>query len=258
VPEVRALIVDDEPPARDRLRDLLADDDRIEVVAEAGDGVEAVRLVEELDPDLVFLDIQMPELDGFQVLEELDPELRPRIVFVTAYDEFAVKAFEVNAVDYLLKPVDRERFRAAVDRALVPPVDRGPSIGGNRAGGEDVREVLRSLRERRPLERFLVRERSRLFLVPVEEVDWIGAAGNYVELHAGGEVHLVRGTMKELERRLDATEFARIHRSTIVRLDRIEEMHPWSHGDHLVVLTDGTELRMSRRYRHGLEGVFGG
>ncbi len=169
-----------------------------------------------------------------------------------------MKAFDVNAVHYLLKPVDRERFGDALERALVPPVDRGASIGGNRAGGDDVNDVLRTLRERRPLERFLVRARDRLFLVPVEDVDWIAAAGNYVELHAGDDVHLVRGTLKKLERRLDPGDFARIHRSTIVRLDRVREMHPWSHGDRLVVLNDGTELRMSRRYRDRLETTFGG
>jgi two-component system LytT family response regulator len=247
--KLRSVIVDDEPHARAKLRRFLDADGRMELVGEAGDGVEALRVLEDTRPDLLFLDIQMPELDGFGVLEELDPTVNPRVVFVTAHDQHALRAFEVRALDYLLKPVDQERFEEAVDRALE----------AHRAGeAVNSRSVLSELpAERRVLTRFLVRSRSRMVLVPAARVDWIGSASNYVELHCGKETHLVRGTLQDLEDRLDATRFVRVHRSTIVNMERVKELHPWSHGDLLLILEDGTELRLSRRYRDRLEGVFG-
>lgn len=246
--EPTVLLVDDEPPARTKLRRFIEDDARARVVAEAGDGAEAVRLIETLAPDIVFLDIQMPELDGFGVLEAVDPDRMPHVIFVTAHDQHAVRAFEVRALDYLLKPIDRGRFTDALNRAL-ERLDAGPA---------DVHAVLDELPpERRRLERFLVRSRGRMVLVPVERVDWIGGAGNYVELHADGDTHLVRGTLAEIEARLPAGRFARIHRSAIVNLDRVRELHGWSHGDLMVELHDGTRLRLSRRFRDRLEGVFG-
>lgn len=244
------MVVDDEPHARAKLRRFLASDGRLELVGEAGDGLEALDVLETTRPDLIFLDIQMPEMDGFGVLEALDPIVNPRVVFVTAHDQHALRAFDVRALDYLLKPVDEERFREAVDRA----------VEGWRSGirAPDARAVLTDLLpERRLLERFLVRSRSRMVLVAAARVDWIGAASNYVELHCGKETHLVRGTLHDLEARLDPARFIRIHRSVIVNLERVKELHPWSHGDLLVVLQDGTELRLSRRYRDRLEGVFG-
>lgn len=248
-PKLRTVIVDDEPHARAKLRRFLEADDRVELVGEAGDGMEAVSVLEATRPDLLFLDIQMPELDGFGVLDALDPAVNPRVVFVTAHDQHALRAFEVRALDYLLKPVDPERFAEAVDRA----------VGAHRAGAvSDSRSVLAELPpERRALERFLVRTRSRMVLVAASSVDWFGATGNYIELHCGKDTHLVRGTLQDLEDRLDGTRFIRIHRSTIVNLERVKELHPWSHGDLLVVLQDGTELKLSRRYRDRLEGVFG-
>jgi two-component system LytT family response regulator len=246
VAELSAVLVDDEPPAREKLARMLAAHEGIRVVGEAGDGPAAVALIEDLRPDLVFLDIQMPGLNGFDVIEALDLPALPRVIFVTAHDEHALRAFEVRALDYLLKPVDAERLGEAVARVLEP--DRL---------APDARSVLDALPgARRPLERFLVRLRGRMILVPARDVDWIGAAGNYVELHVAGDVHLVRGTLQELEQRLPES-FVRIHRSSIVNLDRVRELHPWSHGDRLVVLDDGTELRLSRRYRDRLEGVFG-
>ena len=246
---LRAVIIDDEPHARAKLRRFLGSDPRVEVVGEAGDGVAAVQLLEDTRPDLVFLDIQMPELDGFGVLEELDPTVNPQVVFVTAHDQHAIRAFEVRALDYLLKPVDPERFEEAVDRAVEAHLAGTPS---------EPRAVLSELApERRTLDRFLVRTRSRMVLVPAREVDWIGSASNYVELHCGKETHLVRGTLQSLEERLDPARFLRIHRSTIVNIDRVKELHPWSHGDLMVVLHDGVELRLSRRYRDRLERVFG-
>lgn len=246
---LRTVIVDDEPHARAKLRRFLEADGRTELAGEAGDGIQALEVLEQTRPDLLFLDIQMPELDGFGVLAELDPSVNPRVVFVTAHDQHALRAFEVRALDYLLKPVDQERFSEAVDRAME----------AHRTGiSPDSRSVLTELpTERRLLTRFLVRSRSRMVLVPAARVDWIGAAGNYVELHCSRETHLVRGTLQELEGRLDPERFVRVHRSTIVNLERVKEIHPWSHGDLLLLLDDGTELRLSRRYRDRLEGVFG-
>ncbi|HUF71137.1 MAG TPA: LytTR family DNA-binding domain-containing protein [Longimicrobiales bacterium] len=242
--------MDDEPHARDKLCRYLAEDPRVAVVGQAGDGVSAVALVEELRPDLIFLDIQMPEMDGFDVLEALDLDPMPRIVFVTAHDAHAVQAFEVEALDYLLKPVDHGRFVEAVGRAVASIQGTGPD--------PHPLKVLDALPgERRRLERFLVRGRGRMQFVAVADVDWIGAAGNYVELHVGEATHLVRGTLQALEHRMPEATFARIHRSTIVNLDRVAELHPWSHGDLQVVLHDRTELRLSRRYRDRLEGMFG-
>ena len=247
-PVLRVVVVDDEPRAREKLRRYLSDDPRVRLVGEAGDGVSAVRVVEEERPDLVLLDIQMPELDGFDVLASLDLDPLPRIVFVTAHDEHAVRAFEVNALDYLLKPVDRARLAEAVTRAAAAPAGAPP----------DPRDVLHARPgPPRPLTRFLVRSRGRMHLVAVRDVDWIGAAGNYVELHVGDATHLVRGTLQSLEDRLPDVAFARIHRSTIVNLDRVRALHPWSHGDLQVELTDGTELRLSRRYRDRIEAMFG-
>lgn len=243
----RVVVVDDEPHARDKLRRYLADDPRVEWVGEAGDGASAVTLIEELAPDVVLLDIQMPEMDGFDVLAALDEERMPAVVFVTAHDDHAVRAFEVAAVDYLLKPVDRARFGEALGRALATGV----------ASRGAVRHVVDALPPRRPLERFLVRRRGRMHFVAADDVDWIGAAGNYVELHVGETTHLVRGTLQTLEARLSSARFARIHRSTIVNLDRVAALHPWSHGDLQVELADGTELRLSRRYRDRLEETFG-
>ncbi|MEJ2204363.1 MAG: LytTR family DNA-binding domain-containing protein [Gemmatimonadota bacterium] len=247
--QLRTVIVDDEPHARAKLRRFIEADGRMALVGEAGDGVEAVDVLESTRPDLVFLDIQMPEMDGFGVLAELDPAVNPQVVFVTAHDQHALKAFEVRALDYLLKPVDQERFAEAVHRA----------IEAHGAGAEpDTRSVLSELpAERRALERFLVRSRSRMMLVPASRVDWIGSASNYVELHCGTDTHLVRGTLQDLEERLDPSRFARIHRSTIVNLEQVKELHPWSHGDLMLVLRDGTELRLSRRYKDRLGSVFG-
>lgn len=246
--EPTVLIVDDEPPARAKLRRFVEDDGRARVIGEAGDGPEAVGAIESLAPDIVLLDIQMPELDGFGVLAALDVEPMPHVIFVTAHDQHALRAFEVRALDYLLKPIDRDRFTDALDRAL-ERLDGAP---------HDAREVLAELPpERRRLDRFLVRSRGRMLLVPAERVDWIGGAGNYAELHAGTDTWLVRGTLTQIEAGLPPGRFARIHRSAIVNLDRVRELHDWTHGDFMVELHDGTRLRLSRRYRERLEGVFG-
>jgi len=244
---LRVLVVDDEAPARAKLRRYLQDDPRTDLVGESANGEAAVQDIEALQPDVVLLDVRMPVLDGFEVLEALDVEKMPYVIFVTAHDGHAVRAFDVQALDYLLKPVDRDRLKAAIDRAMAP--------------GAPIQDVSRILRERpgseAPLARFMVRERGRLILVAASDVDWIGAAGNYVELHVGSAVHLVRGTLAELEERLPADRFVRVHRSTIVNLDRVKELQPWSHGDLQMILNDGTEIRLSRRYRDRLTGIFG-
>lgn len=236
----RVVIVDDEAPARRRLQNYLAADDRIEVVGEAGDGIEAIEVIESLKPDILLLDVQMPELDGFGVLEHLEVDPLPYVVFVTAHDAHAVQAFEVRALDYLLKPVSPERLQEALDR--VPGVDA--SAQRLEGLGEDRRDEQ--------FDRFLVRSRGRMLFVRAEDVDWIGAKGNYSALHVGKATYLVRITLQVLEERLPPSRFVRIHRSTIVNLDRVAEMQPWSHGDLVVRLTDGTELRLSRRYKDRL------
>ncbi len=251
---VRVVIVDDEPPARAKLRRFLAADPRVTIAGEAGDGEEAVRVIEETRPDVVFLDIRMPGLDGFDVLAALEMDMLPHVVFATAHDEYAVRAFDVRALDSLLKPADRERVMRALDRAIAAV--RGPR-GGDVAAR--VRDALDELRGRAgPLERFLVRQRGRMRLVRAADVDWIEAADNYVRLHIEKESLLARVTLAEVEQRLDPAKFARVHRSAIVNLDAIRELRPWSHGDALLVLRSGAEVRMSRRYRDRLPGVLRG
>lgn len=253
---VRVLIADDEPPARARLRRFLDADPEIAVAGEAGSGSEAVEMIQRLRPDLVFLDIQMPGADGFGVLQAVDPAALPHVVFVTAYDEYALRAFEVHAVDYLLKPFDAARFRTALARAK-ERVRARPTAGGD---GLDER-IRRVLAEARPapayLERVLVRTGSRAVFLRTDEVDWLEAEENYVRLHAGAESYLVRGTLAGLEERLDPARFIRVHRSHIVNLASIRELHPWSHGDWMIVLRDGRQLMLSRRYRDRIPELAG-
>ncbi len=225
------------------------------MVGQGATGPAVLELVRRLEPDLLFLDVQMPGLDGFEVLARLAPEERPVVVFSTAYDEYALAAFDVHAVDYLLKPFDDDRFEDALERALETlrsrrlreVHDRLRELLAEVAGAtEDEGEPREAGRY---LERFAVPERGRLTVVPAGDVDWIEADGDYVKLHAGGDSHLLRGTMTALEDRLDPERFARIHRSAIVQLDRIEELRSDEHGDYRVVLADGRRLRVSRTYR---------
>jgi two-component system LytT family response regulator len=250
---IRVLIIDDEPLARQRIRALLEAEADVEVIGECEDGVKAVAAIREHKPDLLFLDVRMPELDGFGILEALGTERMPGVIFVTAYDRYALRAFEVHALDYLLKPFDRERFKRALERARA-------QIG--RAQTAEVSEQLRALLEdarggRRFLDRVVIKSASRVFFLRVEEIDWIEAAGNYLKLHAGNESHLLRETMNGLEARLDPEKFLRIHRSTIVNIERIQELQPWFHGDYVVLLRDGTKLTLSRSYRQKLQDLFG-
>jgi len=250
---IRALIVDDEPLARQRLRRLLKDEADIEVIGECADGGEAVVAIRTERPELVFLDIQMPVLDGFGVLQALGLDNLPAIIFVTAYDRYALRAFEYNALDYLLKPFDRERFRKTLERARTQ-LDRGPT-------GEEAKQILGAVEEYknegRVLERLVIKSSGRVFFLRVDEIDWIEAAGNYVRLHVGKEGHLLRDTMNSLEARLDPKRFLRIHRSTMVNIERVQELQPLFHGDYVVILRDGTQLNLSRGYRQRLQEVFG-
>jgi two-component system LytT family response regulator len=248
--KIRTVIADDEPLARERLRALLDAEPDIEVARECRDGNEAVAAIRAESPDLVFLDVQMPELDGFGVIETVGVENMPAIVFVTAYDEYALQAFEVNAVDYLLKPFDRERFQKALARARA-------HVGRQ---ADDINRRLLALIQglkvpQGYLERLVIRSSGRIFFLKAEEIDWIEAAGNYVRLHTGKESHLLRETMNSLEQKLDPARFLRIHRSTIVRIDRIAELQPLFHGDYVVVLQGGTRLTLSRGYRERLSGI---
>jgi two-component system LytT family response regulator len=247
------LIVDDEPLARERIRALLAVDPDIEVVAECGDGQAAVSAIHKLTPDLLFLDVQMPDLDGFGVLEAVGAEHMPVTIFVTAFDSYALQAFEVHALDYLLKPFETERFRKALERAKAQ-IHR-------EQGGEVSQRLLALLEgvtaEHKPLERLVVKAGGRVYFLRTEEIDWIEAAGNYLRLHVGTESHLLRETMNALEARLDPDKFLRIHRSTIVNIERIQELHPWFKGDYVVILRDGTQLTLSRSYRQKLQQHFG-
>jgi two-component system LytT family response regulator len=250
---MRTLIVDDEPLARQRLRTLLEAEADVQVIGECFDGGRAVAAVLEQKPDLLFLDVQMPALDGFAVLEALTPERMPVVIFVTAYDHYALRAFEVHALDYLLKPFDRERFAKALERARKRiQQDHSADVSQRLlALLEDVKE------SRKPLERLAIKSGGRVSFVRTEEIDWVEAAGNYLRLHAGDDIHLLRETMSGLEARLDARQFVRIHRSTIVNLERVRELQPSFHGDYVVILRDGTELTLSRGYRDRVQELLG-
>jgi len=250
---IKTLIVDDEPLGRERLRALVAEDSELALVGECSDGADAVATLRDTECDLVFLDIQMPALDGLEVVEMIGPERMPAVIFVTAYDRYALRAFEVHALDYLLKPFDRERFQKALTRAK-GHIRRDKTAEANQ-------QLLALLEEvkpaRKPLDRLVIKSGGRVFFLKMDEIDWIEAASNYVRLHVGAEVHLLRETMNALESRLDANQFLRIHRSTIVNVERIQEFQPVFHGDYAVILKDGTELTLSRSYRSKLLDLFG-
>jgi two-component system LytT family response regulator len=250
---IRVAIVDDEPVAREGLRLWLAADPEVTVVGEAGSADEAIALVVRERPDLLFLDVQMPEGDGFDVIEAIGGEHLPEVIFVTAHERHALRAFDVAALDFLLKPVREERFRTALERAR-----REIARGGEREGPARLSALLDHVRGardgdgRRRIERFAVRTRDRFVIVAAADVRWIGAAANYAELHLLEATHLVRATMAELEAGLDPARFARIHRGTLVRIDCVREVVAASHGDYDVVLDDGTILKLSRRFRERL------
>jgi two-component system LytT family response regulator len=248
-PHARVLIVDDEPLARERLRMLLQDEQGIDVVGEAGDAATAAESIAALSPDLVFLDVQMPGATGFDVISAVGADKMPMVIFVTAYDRYALRAFEVHALDYLLKPFDRDRFRHALGRAR-------RQLDG-RSSGDLERRLLAIVNDLKPshgrVDRFVVKAGGRVFFVRADEIDWIEAAGNYVKLHVGNDTHLFRETMNAVEARLDADMFFRIHRSHIVNIERIRELQPWFNGEYVVFLKNGTRLTLSRGYREKLQ-----
>ena len=249
--QIRVLIVDDEPVARRGLRNQLKKAGDIEVIGEAGNGRDAVETIVQTRPDLVFLDVQMPLLDGFRVIETLNKEhLPPAIVFVTAFDEHAIRAFEINALDYLLKPVDPKRLQKTLQRAR-------EQIRSTRTGERDEKlfALLRDIQSLKTeyLQRFVVKKDGRIFFLDANEIEWVSSEGNYVQLHTKGKTHLLRETMDRLECKLNPREFIRIRRSTIVRTDVIKELQSLFNGEYGVVLKDGTQLQSSRRYRKNLD-----
>ncbi len=247
---IRALVVDDEKWARRRIVSLLAEEPDFQVGGECADGEEAVNAISAEPPDVLFLDIQMPEMDGFEVLEAVGPGRVPVVVFVTAYDQYAIRAFEIHAADYLVKPFEAERFKQTLDRVR-QEVSRRTLPDERRLEG-----LLLAMSSRRPyLKRFACRTGGRIVFIKVEDVTWIEATGNYVSLHAGKETHLVRETMNGLEPKLDPEQFIRIHRSTIVSLDRVQSLQPWFQGELVLLLTDGTRLTVGRSFRSRLKHI---
>jgi two-component system LytT family response regulator len=246
--ELSVLIVDDELLAREGLRELLVAEPNIHIIGECIDGVEAMEALRAKKPDIVFLDIQMPEVSGFDVVREVGPELMPLVIFVTAYDEFAIRAFDVSALDYLLKPIDPQRFKIALDRARsVCEAKNTLAVSKN---------LVRLLEDMKIgsgyLERLPVKSSGKITLLNTREIDWIDAEGDYVCVNMLGKKHLIRGRISEMEQRLDPKQFARIHRSIIVNIDRIKELEPLFYGEYSVKLHNGTKLTLSRTYREKL------
>ncbi len=262
---VRILIVDDEPLARDTVRLLLDEQEGVEIVGEAKNGDEAVEMIGSENPDIVFLDIQMPGKTGFEVIEAVGAENMPVIVFATAYDEYALKAFEAQALDYLLKPYDDERFEEALSRARKRVSERkigslSDQLVALVADHKVEKRVERSagpIEVRDRLERILIKERDSVFFVKTENIDLIEAAKDYVVIHVGQKTHLIRETMARMEKRLNPDLFVRIHRSSIVNIERIKELKSYFHGDYIVYMKDGSELKLSRRYWSRVEEVLG-
>lgn len=260
-PKIRVLIVDDEPTARRGVRLLLERDSDVLVIGEAGSGSEAVRRMVEDKPDLVFLDVQMPEMDGFKVLRAVGNRHSPAVIFVTAHDQHALQAFEVNAVDYLLKPFEDERFWSALSRAKSEILRRQTESLGTKLGnllaylqdGGGTATASVPVVEQVSHDRILLKSGGEIFFLKADEIDWIEAEGDYMKFHAGGRTHLLRETMVRLEARLDQNRFIRIHRSTIVNIDRVRKLSPSFAGEYAVVLHDGTKLKLSRGYHDRLQ-----
>jgi len=242
---IRALIVDDEPLARKRIKSLLADQKDITVVAECGTGREAITLIQQRSPDLLFLNIQMPEIDGFEVLQSIPEQKMPAIIFTTAYDQHALRAFEVHALDYLLKPFKQERFREAVERARTQ-LTRSAVLEVS-PGLATLIEKLRSAQAY--LNRFMIKSSDRVVFVKSTDVDWIESASNYVLLHVGDKTHILRETMRDLANKLCPKTFQRISRSVIVNLERVKELQPMGKGQYIIILVNGKQLTMSRGIR---------
>ena len=251
--KIRTVIVDDEELGRDRIQSLLELQPDVEIIGVCADGASAVETIDRTQPDLVFLDVQMPGMDGFEVVENLEPGAVPAIVFVTAHDGHAIRAFEIHALDFLLKPFDQTRFEKALERArgqLSRVQSQGPVIDSR------IVSLLEELHEERKYsERLIVKSSGRVFFVRTDELDWVEASGNYVKIHTKSDAHLLRESMKNMEGKLDPKTFVRIHRSAIVNIDRIKELEPWFHGEYIVIMRDGTRLTASRVFSDRLSAL---
>jgi two-component system, LytTR family, response regulator len=250
--KIKTLIVDDEAPGRVVLRNYIAKHADLELVGEAEDGAAAVRMIEDLRPRLVFLDVQMPDLDGFGVIQAVGPEHMPATIFVTAYDQYALRAFDANAVGYLLKPFDMVRFERALRHAREAVIAREHGTAG-----AQLLALVNSVRAAQPRpERFVVRSGGRVTFLALDEIDWIEASANYVRIHAGTEVHQIRESITHIAERLDPSCFVRVHRSVIVNFKKVRELQACNSGEYIVVLKNGKELPCSRTYRTVLEALF--
>jgi two-component system LytT family response regulator len=267
--KIRALIVDDESLAREALLVMLNDDPEMEVIGECRNGKETVTVIRQQSPDVVFLDIQMPEMDGFQVVEEVGAKRMPVTVFVTAYDRYALRAFEAHALDYLLKPFDHDRFNTALQRAksfvqqqklgeiseslfavlqdMKLKTSESPSEAGNRKPERAA--------QKEPIDRVVIKSSGRIYFLKIEEIDWVEGAGDYLSLHSGSQTHLIRETMGNFQAKLGPRKFLRIHRSTIGNIERIQDIRPLFKGEYVVTLTSGNRLKSSRGYRHELQSL---
>ena len=248
---IRCLVVDDEPLGRDRITALLGGIPDALLLGTCSDGSDAVERIGELEPDLLFLDVQMPELDGFGVLAALPQHTRPEVIFVTAHDHYALKAFEVHAQDYLLKPFDAERFLAAFARAAERINARRPdSVNGQ------LQALLQDLeRQRTRKTRIPIRNDGRVRLLPVADIDWVESSDNHVKIHVGNNVYTIRHTLQNMEQSLSPADFVRVHRGSLVNVSRIKEIQPWFNGEYVVLLLDGTQVKTSRGYRGRLEAL---
>jgi two-component system LytT family response regulator len=254
VTKIRTLVVDDEPMGRERVLSLLQQEEDVEVIGECSDGTQAIAAIQQHSPDLVFLDVQMPGSTGFGVIDAIGAERMPEVIFVTAYDEYALKAFEYHALDYLLKPFNRDRFQETLKHARA-------SLERRRAGdlGRRLLALVNDIKPETParLERLVVKSGGRVFFLRTDEIDWIEAAGNYVKLHVGNDSHLIRETMNAVEQKLSPDTFVRIHRCHIVNIEQVRELQPWFNGEYVVFLKNGTRLTLSRGYRERLQDRVG-
>ena len=267
--KIRALIVDDESLAREALLVMLKDDPEMEVISECRNGKEAVTLIRQQSPDIVFLDIQMPEMDGFQVVEEVGVKRMPVTVFVTAYDKYALRAFEAHALDYLLKPFDHDRFNTALQRAKsfvqqqklgeisesLFAVLQDMKLKTSESPSEADNRKTERVAQKEPIDRVAIKSSGRIYFLKIEEIDWVEGAGDYLSLHSGSQTHLIRETMGNFQAKLDPRKFLRIHRSTIVNIERIKDIRPLFKGEYVVTLTSGNRLKSSRSYRHELQSL---
>lgn len=265
--KIRAIVVDDESLAREALLVMLRDDAEIEIVAECRNGREAVEIIREKSPDIVFLDIQMPEMDGFQVIAEVGTKNMPVTIFVTAFDKHALRAFEAHALDYLLKPFDYDRFESAARRAktavrqrqlgeisdslLAVLQDLKSKTGEPTSKTDDAKSETAARKE--PYDRVVIKSRGRIYFLKTEEIDWVEAAGDYLTLHSGDQTHLIRETVNDFHAKLDSRKFLRIHRSTIVNIERIKDIQPLFKGEYVITLNGGKRLKSSRGYRRELQ-----